>query len=215
MKKILLSIILIISAVFIFANGKNETRLEGFKGNVEYLEGEVFINGAIAHFGSVVSDNDIIKTGKNSYCDIVFNKGNIFKLEPNTLIEIKWNENQINIKKGAMGSVFSRLHALLPQGKLLSLNTPSASAGVRGTSFYIRVEDEKNTYICTCNGSLKLSSGSESFQDTTRHHKAYRFTMEGNDTKISSAGLLYHNDESMNELAQKIGFTIPWGKNTN
>lgn len=215
MKKILISIILIISAVFIFANGKNETGLEGFKGNVKYLEGEVSINGAIAQLRSVVSDNDIIKTGKNSYCDVVFNKGNIFHLEPDTVIVIKMSETRFEIKSGAMAAVFSRLKNILPKKKMLTLHTPSASAGIRGTVFYIRVEDQNNSYICTCNGTLELNSGTKSFWNTSKHHKAFRFTKENDSIKVSSAGLLYHTDAEMDHLAGEINTTIPWVKNTN
>ena len=214
MKNLSILILFIVISSTIFAGGTKETGTIGFNGSVDYLEGDVFINGNSAVVGSSVEDGDIINTEKDSSCEIIFNQGNIFHLEEETLIEIKWSENRINIKKGAMGSVFSRLKKLLPQGDALNLNTPSASAGVRGTAFYIRVEDENNTYICTCNGSLDLSAGNENIKTETQYHKAYRFTQDGEDIRVSSAGLLYHENEDMDKLASRINQTIPWVKSS-
>ena len=214
MKKLYILILFIVISSIIFAGGTKEIRTIGFKGAVDYLEGDVFINGNSAVVGSSVEDGDVISTEKDSSCEIIFNQGNIFHLEEETLIEIKWAENRININKGAMGSVFSKLKKLIPQGEVLTLSTPSAAAGVRGTAFYIRVEDEKNTYICTCNGSLKLSAGDEIIQTETQYHKAYRFTQVGEDIRVSSAGLLYHKDEDMDKLASRIDQAIPWVKSS-
>jgi FecR protein len=214
MKNILLVILFIIITLTVFAGGTKETLTMVFDGSIDYLEGDVFINGTRADFGSKVKDGDLINTGINSSCEIIFGQGNIFHLEQETIIEIKWTDNRISIKKGALGAVFSKLKNVLPKGEILKLDSPSATAGVRGTSFYIRVEDEKNTYICTCNGSLELSAGNKSIQTNTQYHKAYRFTTEGSVSTVLSAGLLYHQDEDMDKLASKIGTTIPWEKSS-
>jgi hypothetical protein len=47
------------------------------------------------------------------------------------------------------------------------------------------------------------------------HHKAFHYREEG-DKIISEAGkLLYHDDASMEAIAEKIGVTIPWDKNSD
>ena len=42
-------------------------------------------------------------------------------------------------------------------------------------------------------------------------HMARRFTRDGLATRVTAPGLLYHDDAVMDELARKIGYTVPWG----
>jgi hypothetical protein len=47
---------------------------------------------------------------------------------------------------------------------------------------------------------------------TADHHKAYRYMNTPDGTKVESAGLLYHDDEAMDAVAEQIGVDIPWGE---
>ena len=75
------------------------------------------------------------------------------------------------------------------------------------------MEDPKNTYICTCNGRLTLR---DAVRDRRRWvqadlHKAYRYTREGDGINTTRVGLLYHDNATMDDLAEKIDYTIRWG----
>jgi len=210
-KKSLILILIFLLAASIYAGGNKETKILNFKGNIDYLEGNVSLNNTPAEFGSEVRTGDIIKTGSNSSCDIVFNKGNILHMESDTILQINWNKSTLNLKEGSIASVFNKLNKVIGVNEQFQIITPTATAGIRGTSFYIKVEDEFNTYICTCNGSLILSgNGIDNFASTSKHHKAYRFTKSGNKVQVKSAGLLYHDDPLMNSVADVIGVKIPW-----
>jgi hypothetical protein len=84
--------------------------------------------------------------------------------------------------------------------------------------FFVSVESDESTYICTCNGETELSASAEeaaaaqaaSTEVDSDYHTAYRFVQEGARVRYQSAPLLYHTDEEMNDLAAKIGVTIPW-----
>jgi hypothetical protein len=98
------------------------------------------------------------------------------------------------------------------------VRTHTAVGGVRGTVFFVSVESEESTYICTCNGETDLSGSSDDADRADRastavdadYHTAYRFVQEGATVSYQSAPLLYHTDEEMDTLAAKIGVTIPW-----
>ena len=87
-------------------------------------------------------------------------------------------------------------------------------AGVRGTCFFVKVEDDNSTYVCCCNGSLHLEGvvGEFSKNIAGSHHREVRVTRAGGETEVSSAPLLYHTDEDVEAIAAKIGETIDWTK---
>ena len=93
------------------------------------------------------------------------------------------------------------------------MNTPSAVMGIRGTLFFIKVEGEDKSYLCLCKGKASTYKGDGSSRRVLEadHHKATRFIRSGDSYKRESAGLLYHDDESMERLAEKIGIKVVWG----
>ncbi len=70
-------------------------------------------------------------------------------------------------------------------------------AGVRGTAFYIKVEDPDNSYVCTCNGTLT--------QGKPDRKAKIRVTTS------SRSGLLYHDNALIYQLAAKAGTRLVWG----
>jgi len=59
---------------------------------------------------------------------------------------------------------------------------------------------------------LEDSLGANTQEIEAAHHKELRFTRSGNAVVVSSAPLLYHTDEDMQSLAEKIGVTIDWSR---
>jgi hypothetical protein len=41
-------------------------------------------------------------------------------------------------------------------GQGFLVRTPSAVAGARGTSFFMKVESATSTYVCACNGAMQV-----------------------------------------------------------
>lgn len=215
-KGISILLILLAGTVLLYSSGQKEpetTSTAGVTGVMTYLEGDVFINDLPAEIGDPISSLDTIETGSNSYCEVIFGQSNIFHLDENTLTQINWGESDIQLKKGAIGSVFTKLGKFLNGEKDFTISTPLTVAGVRGTAFFVKVEDDNNTYLCLCQGKLKVDAGDSQLTMESGHHKAYRFTKNGNTVEKESAPLLYHDDAKMDDLAALIDYTVPWDKN--
>jgi hypothetical protein len=182
------------------------------RGVVEFVDGDVHINGMPADFGQAVEMGDFVQTGPASYVDIVFDRTNIFRLGENTVavLELGSTRQEVDLKFGTFAAVFDRIVTLGTDG--FNVRTPTTVAGVRGTSFFIRVIDSSTTYQCTCNGSVHIRpEGNEEFVETAAEHSAYYITRTGSGVTVKSAAQLFHDNESLDELAAEVGVTIPWG----
>ncbi len=210
---LIILLFLLISAVLLTAGGEKDSvsTPDSLSGVLEYLEGDVFINNVEANFGDTVRDSDTLRTGSDSYCEVVFGERNIFRLEENTIVRIDWARSNINITEGSIGAVFTKLDKFLTREKDFTLTSPSMVAGIRGTVFFIRVEDSRNTYLCLCNGELDLTETCEGLNAEAVHHQAFRFTLQSDDIGYSPAAMLYHDDAKMESIADGIDYTIPWG----
>jgi hypothetical protein len=199
----------------VLAGGVGEGEPTDPRGIVEYLEGEVLLNGVPAQIGQEVPPGAVVETAERSFCEIVFAGKNIFRIEPSSLarIEIEPERGAIELRRGALAAVFQKLQRISAGGGGFRLLTPTAVAGVRGTTFYIKVESPDSTYICTCNGQTRLADAAESFRRTVRSdgHKALRFAREADRIRALPAPLLYHDNPYMDRLAARIGVRIPWG----
>ena len=211
LKKVLISIFSL-SSILLFSTGQNEieSNRTSKSGVIEYLEGDVFINDSPADIGDIVNNTDLIRTGDNSFCEIVFSSLNVFQLEENTLTQIDWAKSDINLQKGTLSAVFTKLDKFLNDDKDFTISTPSVTAGVRGTVFFVKVEDEQNTYLCICNGELNVQTTNSVNNIASAHHEAYRFTREGDSTRTNEAPMIYHDDEKMNAVAKRINYEVPW-----
>lgn len=183
-------------------------------GVVEYLEGDVKINGVPGDFGDDVAFGDWVQTGPGASVDIVFDRSNVFRLGENTVaeIEIGASRQSVDLKLGSFAAVFDRLRTLSGTGTF-DVRTQTVAGGVRGTSFFLRVLDRDTTYVCTCNGSLDLdpAGDGEQFTDTAVQHSAHFFRKTDDDVVVETAPEIYHSTESLNDLADVIGVRIPWG----
>ena len=92
------------------------------------------------------------------------------------------------------------------------MRTPSAVAGVRGTSFFMKVESPTSTYVCACNGVVQVlgADGSLLKELVGSHHKGVRIQEAGGAPQLTDAPLLYHTDADLEKVAADIGYTIDW-----
>jgi len=114
-----------------------------------------------------------------------------------------------------MAFLLPRLSALDAAEPEFLVDTPSAAFGVRGRAFFVALESTASSYVCACNGSLQVedAAGGNVQELTGYHHKALRIKKAGDGSfEFSAPGLLFHDDDDMNNLAQRIDETIPWGR---
>ena len=117
------------------------------------------------------------------------------------------------MKKGGIAFLLNRV-GVLGDDTEFEVSTPTTVAGIRGTAFYVRVESEDSSYICTCNGELETHGhGGEHRQSLAgEHHNALRYRRDADGSVTAEPGeMLYHTDDDMNLLAFKLDYRIPWG----
>jgi hypothetical protein len=95
-----------------------------------------------------------------------------------------------------------------------TIKTSTTAAGVRGTCFLVKVEDDNNTYICCCNGAIRLEGDGGQFSQNLAapHHREVRVTRSDTGLSLNAAPLLYHTDGDVEAIAARIGETIDWTK---
>ena len=215
MKNSIIVLILFLLIPFtVSAGGQTEESVPmSVDGVVEYFDGEVFVNEVPAEFGMVVPYGAVVKTGSDSYCEVIFENKNIFRIMESTIAEIRLSvENpEITVQKGAFAALFSKLEALTSD-EPFKIRTQSMVASVRGTAFFVKVLTENNSYICLCNGELEIAGagGEQADEYSSGHHTAMYFRNTDGTTKITEAPMLYHSDEDMDQLARHIGEKINW-----
>ncbi|MDC7225196.1 MAG: FecR domain-containing protein [Spirochaetales bacterium] len=217
MKKLFFYLILLFFVVFsVTAGGQTEGSAavpQSVDGTVEYFDGNVTVDGVQADFGMKVGYGAIVKTGADSYCEIVFDSKNIFRIMESTVAEIRLNVEapEIQIEKGAFAALFTKLEKLT-SNESLKVRTQTTVASIRGTAFFVKVLDPETTYVCLCNGELDLAEddGSNAGTYSSGHHTAVYFKEADGETEVTDAPMLYHNDEDMDSLAKHIGEKINW-----
>lgn len=209
-KKLILAIQLFTLIAYSYANGAQDSSPSSVNGTITYLEGDVYINDMTAEIGDSLKSSDVLKTGFDSYCEVVFEDANIFRLDGDTITIIDWSKSDIEIQQGGISAVFNKLDKLLREMKDFTISTPTTVAGIRGTVFYVRTEDENNAYLCICNGELAVNYNDKEELISSDHHKAYRYTKTEEGVSVKSAPLIYHDDPKMDAVAANIDFDIPW-----
>ena len=180
---------------------------------ITYMEGSVTLDGVSAAVGDIVPLGSTIATGDTSLCEIQWNGQNIIRLSAGTTFVFNPGNLQVGseLKKGAIALVLKKV-STVAGGPGFTVRTPSAVAGVRGTTFFINAVDASTTYICSCNGSVHVEdpSGGSAHDMVSAHHKAYLFTTGATGVGVTDSTLLYHSDADMDALAKKIGVSIDW-----
>lgn len=182
-------------------------------GRILYLEGDVSVNRAAARVGQDVPAGATVRTGPASVCEITWGDRNVIQVQQNTTVVLQTARLTpgVRLREGSIAAVLNKLDAISGRGDF-RVRTPSAVAGVRGTVFFVKVEDGRNTYVCACNGAVDVDRGLQTVEElASGRHMARRFTREGLSTRVTEPGLLYHDDALMDGLARKIGYAIPWG----
>jgi hypothetical protein len=184
--------------------------------SIVYIEGDVTLNGSPASVGDDVQPGALLTTAKNSVCQVVFNQKNIVHMAAETTLRFdsKVLSRGATLQKGAVAMVLRKLVASPGDQIRFSVRTSTAVAGVRGTCFFIAVEDDNHTYICACNGLIHLEGAGGAFTQNlaSSHHAELRVTRSDSGVSVNAAPLEYHNDGDVEAIAARIGETIDWTK---
>lgn len=164
-KTIITTSVIAVLTVFSIQCGEQATpKAYSLTGVFTNVKGEVTVNQKKVRVGTRVTKNSTIKVAKKSLAVIQFSTGALITLKAKAKLEIqKLAMNDANIPeislKQTAGSSFSRIN----KGKAqYTMNTPTAVAGVRGTSFSVSVSKDKKTKIRLLKGKVVVKSKKKS-----------------------------------------------------
>ncbi len=102
----------------------------------------------------IVTEKDIINT-YNGTVDMFIPRRGLFKIKPNSTVELSSlsKETRVMVKKGKLLMALQKLR----KAKSLAIETPTAVAGVRGTSFLVDVAGQ-NSKIGVLTGEVEVRS---------------------------------------------------------
>ncbi len=127
-------------------------------GVVTFVKGKVTINDVKARIGSKVTQNDTIVSGANSTAVVQFQKNALMVIKAKTTVNLqaiakKNNKTALNVIQ-QKGSTF---HKIIKGKADYSVTTPTAVAGVRGTSFNVYVTKKKSK-ISLLHGRVEVAN---------------------------------------------------------
>lgn len=141
-KKIFFFLVPVLSILFFSCTATNNR-----EGKIIKFNGDVTVNGQAIEKGRIVRINDLIKTGNSpdSFADIYFYKDYIIRVRNGELRLA--SESTLELLKGKLFTSFKKLL----KDDSLTVDTPTAVLGVRGTKFFTE-EKPNETYLCVCEG---------------------------------------------------------------
>jgi hypothetical protein len=186
------------------------------------LKGDVQVNGRPATEKTLIKPSDKITTGADSYV-IAAVGANAFILRDRSTLDLGGGnpaKQVLRLVTGKLLGVFGRL-----SGKQsVSLRTPVATIGIRGTGVYAESGPDK-TYLCTCygttdlvaaadyEGALRGKADPEQTTVTAKHHDAPKYILARPDsgTRIVAAPFINHTDLELMTLEAIVGRKVPFG----
>jgi hypothetical protein len=178
------------------------------KQGIQRMRGEVLINGRKAGPGTVVAPGDKVATGEKSYATFVVGQ-DAFLVRGQTQIELSGAKQLVDLARvvtGALLSVYSK-------GRARTLQTATATIGIRGTGAYIEMQPER-TYFCLCYGEAELvpvAAPDQSEVLHTIHHDQPRYVYPaGRQQIVESAPVINHRDAELILLESLVGREPPF-----
>lgn len=172
------------------------------EGRLHQAEGEVRINGRLAEAGAMIVAGDLVGAGPGAQA--VFTLGDdAFLLRSDGAVAVADRDGirEVTLERGRVLSVFGP--------KRITLKTPHATVGIRGTGAYLEAEPAE-TRLCLCYGAAlvtPLGHPAKAEEQRTRHHDApRRIRMSG----MEPYRMADHTDEELVMLEALLGRVPPF-----
>jgi FecR protein len=121
--------------------------------------------------------------------------------------------SSLEVLKNGFRLVSGAALAVFAPGARKTVQTPTATVGIRGTAGYFEVERSR-TYVCICYGEAVLEPvGDPKGRETvrTRHHEQPRYIMASGAPKmVTPAPVLNHTDAELTMLESLVGRKPPF-----
>lgn len=194
---VLVLIIILASCDYTYKNQESATKIKPL---VYFSLGDAAINDQPVKIGQQLTDNDIIKTGAESYVEVKFGQQSGFRIREGSEVHVNLKDNlELDVKKGKVLNI-------LEKRSVYSVRTPAAVAAVRGTIFFVAAINSDSSYICACNGTIGIEqlNGSPLKQLSSPHHQANFCKKENGQPIMSAAGMYEHTDLEIFEFMYRL-----------
>lgn len=181
------------------------------RSNVVQQIGDALLNGNRLRPGQSIQTGDQLQTGPGA--SLIFVLGNAsFLVRQNTMLQVERGAtlNVVSVLRlvtGAVASVWNK-------AGLRAVNTPTLTAGIRGTGVYAEVlpDREGRTYFCNCYGTVDLDAGGSKQVSQAQYHQAFwaDAQLNGDGTRLTPAGYFNHTDDEQEFLAKLINQRTAW-----
>ena len=178
------------------------------------MTGDVRINGKPADRSTRIGPADTISTGANSYL-IAAVGSNAFIVRDRSVLELNGGANAVKSVFRLITGKFLGVFGHLTDKQSLTVSTPQATIGIRGTGLYAESDADK-TYLCTCYGTTDLASVADAKSTeriVSKHHDAPRYILAApeNGQRIVPAPFINHTDLELMTLEAIVGRKVPFG----
>ncbi len=133
--------------------------------------------------GSPFHMGDIITTDSDTQLQIVLGEQEAaLWVKPNTTVTLTRTPEKIWTLEIQKGMLVSHVRPQPARSKHFQVRTKAAVFGVRGTTFFIKQETEKEVFLCTCSGIVTID---DQVLVVGKHHDSPRWIKTGSE-KISA-----------------------------
>lgn len=154
MKKLVLTMI----AVMVFPFGCTREKVDEYS-MITFMIGDVTKNNAQVRIGDILQEEDIIKTGKDSFCDIKIGDS-LVRVKQMTSVVFSSLVRKDNLENTTIdlssGKMLCKPKKLI-KSETFFVKTPTAVAGVRGTHFTVEADAKGTSRIKVFQGSVKVA----------------------------------------------------------
>ena len=135
--------------------------------SVMFFMGDVLCNGNAIEIGASLKQDDVIKTSELSFCDIKLG-GSLVRIKEKstlTLSTLMKSADAENVGlELSLGKMLCKPKKLL-HSEQFTVKTPTAIAGVRGTSFTVEADARKTTRIKVFDGNVNVGRRIKHFEE--------------------------------------------------
>jgi hypothetical protein len=177
----ILSIFIITFATIFVANCKDKAKNAAeIHGTITFIRGSVLLNQSPVQIGTKVSMSDSIEVKDKSTAVVQFSTNAMITIESNSSLVIKsLLQGKDGVPTIAMdqsrGSTFNKI---VPGKANYSVNTPTITAGVRGTAFRVSSGTENGTQIELFTGKVALIKEDAAAKDGVATEKTEEMILE-------------------------------------
>ncbi len=148
--------------------GVSETQVRAQNGVITFLEGQVEVKKSgegqwnPARPNMILTEKDLIRVRSQSRAELILDNQSVLRLSENTLLTLQKMEEERTVKKEStrmemsMGRLWVKVSKLFNPGSRHDVKTPTAIAGVQGTTYQLWVAGSQSTTIQVFEGAVNV-----------------------------------------------------------